>query len=91
MMKRIVIAILIALCAMSTLMVLRPIHSAKAIVSGDINGDGVVDINDAILASHAFGSATGDLTYNPAADLNSDGFVNILDMLILAKNFGMTG
>jgi hypothetical protein len=90
-MKRIVLAILITLCLMSTMMVLRPMHSAKAIVPGDLNGDGAVDINDAILASHAFGTATGDPEYNSAADLNSDGFVDILDMLILAKNFGMTG
>ena len=90
-MKRIVLAILIALCAISTMMVLRPMHSAKSLVPGDINGDGVVDINDAILASHAFGSATGDPDYNPAADLNSDGFVDIFDMLMLAMNFGLTG
>lgn len=90
-MKKTIVLILLAICVASTFMVLRPIHSAKAAVPGDINGDGVVDINDAILASKAFGSATGDPNYNPAADLDSDGVIDIFDMLILARNFGRTG
>ena len=90
-MKKILVLILVALCAASTIMALRPIRSAKAAVPGDINGDGVVDISDAILASHAFGSSTGNADYNSAADLNSDGYIDIFDMLMLAKNFGRTG
>ncbi len=90
-MKKIVVLILVALCAASTIMAFGPIHSAKALIPGDINGDGVVNINDAILASAAFGSVTGDLNYNPLADMNSDGKVDIFDMLLLAMNFGQTG
>jgi Dockerin type I domain len=90
-MKKILVLILVALCAASTIVVLRPIRSAKAVVPGDINGDGVVDISDAILASHAFGSSTGNPDYIPAADLNSDGNIDIFDMLMLARNFGRTG
>jgi hypothetical protein len=44
-MKKILVLILVALCAASTIVVLRPIRSAKAVVAGDINGDGVVDIS----------------------------------------------
>ena len=87
-MKKTLVLILIALCVASTMVILRPVHSAKAVVPGDINGDGVVDISDAILASHAFGSSTGNPDYNPAADLNSDGNIDIFDMLMLARNFG---
>jgi len=90
-MKKILVLILVALRAASTIMALSPIRLAKAAVPGDINGDGVVDISDAILASHAFGSATGNPDYNPAVDLNSDGYVDIFDMLMLAKNFRRTG
>ncbi len=90
-MKQIVVLILVALCAASTIMALMPIRPAKALIPGDINGDGIVNINDAILASAAFGSVTGDLDYNPLADMNSDGKVDIFDMVLLAMNFGQTG
>ena len=64
---------------------------------GDINGDGVVNILDAILLGDAFGSHGPNYDYagepaspnwNPNADLNGDGVVNILDAIILADNFG---
>jgi PKD repeat protein len=64
---------------------------------GDINGDGVVNILDAILLANAFGSHGPNYDYlgepaspnwNPNADLNGDGVVNILDAIILANNFG---
>lgn len=58
---------------------------------GDINGDGVVDISDAILLSHSFGSATGDPAFNPAADLDANGVIGIFDVLWLAKKVGQIG
>jgi PKD repeat protein len=58
---------------------------------GDINGDGVVNILDAILMANAFNSKQGDSNWNPNADLNSDNVVNILDAIILANHFGQTG
>jgi len=57
---------------------------------GDLNGDGIVDISDAILAAKAFGSHPGDPNWNPAADLNGDGVVDIFDIIILCSNFGHT-
>ena len=60
------------------------------IIPGDINEDGVVDINDAILASHAFGSTPSDPDWNPAADLNEDRQIDIFDLIILVMNFGQT-
>jgi parallel beta-helix repeat protein len=55
---------------------------------GDVNGDGKVNILDAILLSKAFNSKPGDANWNPDADFNYDGKVNILDAIILASNFG---
>lgn len=53
---------------------------------GDINSDGMVDLNDfAILAIH-FGVQSG-ATYGQG-DLNGDGAVNLDDFAILATNFG---
>jgi hypothetical protein len=57
-------------------------------IPGDINGDGKVDIYDALYAAAAFGSTPGAPNWNPAADLNGDGVVDIYDMIILAANFG---
>lgn len=68
-------------------------------IMGDLNGDGVVDIKDAILAAHAFMSHRANYDYqgepaspnwNPAADLDGDGFINIIDLILLAMNFGRT-
>jgi hypothetical protein len=49
---------------------------------GDINHDGVVNIQDYTLLSNAFG------TNNAAADLNSDGIVNVQDYILLSNSFG---
>jgi hypothetical protein len=60
----------------------------STVLIGDINGDGVVNILDAILLANAFGSVPGNSNWNPKADLNGDGVVNILDAIILANNWG---
>ncbi|MDD9972691.1 MAG: dockerin type I domain-containing protein, partial [Candidatus Poribacteria bacterium] len=49
----------------------------------DVNGDGVVNIQDLVLVASNFGQ-TGA---NPA-DVNSDGVVNIQDLVLVASNFG---
>ena len=54
------------------------------ITTGDINQDGIVDIQDYILLSNAFG------TNDQSADLNSDDIVDIQDYIILSNNFGRT-
>lgn len=55
---------------------------------GDINGDGAVDIYDAILMANAFNTKPGDKNWNPNADLNGDGAVDIYDAIIMAIHFG---
>jgi hypothetical protein len=55
---------------------------------GDVNGDGVVDIYDAIILASAFGSGPGSPNWNPAADLKSDGIVDIYDAIVLSAHFG---
>jgi len=57
-------------------------------VPGDLNGDGVVDILDAILLSIAYGSSPATPNWNPDADLNGDNVVNILDAILLGNYFG---
>jgi hypothetical protein len=60
-------------------------------ILGDINGDGKVDIYDALLAATSFGSKPGSSNWNPDADFKHDGVIDIYDMIILASYFGQTG
>jgi hypothetical protein len=66
---------------------------------GDVNDDGIVNIQDIVIAALAFGSAAEDdsstpwnetRNWNPIADLNGDGKVNIIDLVIIGVNFGKT-
>jgi hypothetical protein len=57
-------------------------------IPGDINGDGTVDIYDAIMLSGAFGSSPGSASWNPNADVNGDGIIDIYDAIIIAGHFG---
>ena len=55
---------------------------------GDINGDGYVNIMDAVILGTKFGLKKGDPGWDLNADLNQDGFINIKDMVLLGMNFG---
>jgi len=48
-------------------------------VPGDLDGDRDVDAADYAAFLAAFGHATGDPAYNPAADLDGDGRVTLMD------------
>ena len=51
-------------------------------ILGDLNDDGVVNIQDLVLVASAFGQTGG------IADLNNDGTVNIQDLVMVASRFG---
>lgn len=57
-------------------------------IPGDINGDKIIDIFDAILLAGAFDTSQGDPGWNPDADINGDGIIDIFDAILLAANFG---
>ena len=59
-------------------------------IPGDLNGDGSVDIYDAIILGKAFNSTPNSPNWNPNADINGDGSVDIYDAIIMAENFGQT-
>ncbi|MDE0314263.1 MAG: leucine-rich repeat domain-containing protein [Candidatus Poribacteria bacterium] len=52
----------------------------KTQVNADVNGDGVVNIQDLVIVANALGEAE--------PDVNGDGVVNIQDLVIVANAFG---
>ncbi|MDO8491976.1 MAG: hypothetical protein Q7T04_08195, partial [Dehalococcoidia bacterium] len=57
-----------------------------ALLGGDANNDGIIDVADLVLAAGQFGpSAPG-----APADINGDGVVNIMDLALAGMNFGKT-
>ena len=56
------------------------------LLSGDIDGNNVIDQFDAITLGMGYNSAVPE-----AADLNNDGIINVLDLELLAKNYRKTG
>ena len=54
-------------------------------VKGDVNGDGVVNIQDLVLVAGRLGQ-----TGQNSADMNGDGVVNIQDLVLVAGRLGTT-
>lgn len=57
-------------------------------LSGDVNGDGRVDLKDLALIARAFGSSPTSPNWNPNADINGDGVVNMKDITLVARDLG---
>ena len=56
------------------------------LLNGDVNGDGVVDIHDAMyLAKHVLGITGFEVIIVEAADVNDDKVIDIADSMYLAK------
>ena len=58
---------------------------APRLRSGDVNGDGEVDIVDLILVARQFGETVPP---DSDVDINGDGIVDIFDLTLVAKGFG---
>jgi hypothetical protein len=57
----------------------------------DLNGDGVVDIGDIILAAAAYGSTPGDANWNPRADFAPvKGRIDLFDLVTMLSHYGET-
>ncbi len=66
------------------------VNFARAVLVGDINHDGVVNGEDAVLLGMALGSRSGDPNWNEEADLKLDTYINAKDVVVLATHFGET-
>ena len=56
----------------------------KAVLTGDANGDGYVNVEDLGLMSDAWLAEIGDENFDPTVDLNFDGYVNVEDLGIMS-------
>lgn len=63
----------------------QPLPSATPAIPGDVTGDGVVDIRDAVTIGQAYNTSP---PRNPAADVNGDGRVNLFDLILVASALG---
>jgi hypothetical protein len=54
---------------------------------GDANGDGRVDIFDAVTIGRNWQAVAGDPNYSYAADLNNDGVIDIFDAVVIGRNW----
>jgi hypothetical protein len=57
-------------------------------ISGDLNGDFKVGLQDLVLLALAYGSKPGDPNWNPNADIDNNGAVGLSDLVILALHYG---
>lgn len=59
-------------------------------IAGDANGDGVVDIIDAVEVGRSWMCTGADSYYSDAADRNNDGVVDIFDAVLIGRNWQKT-
>lgn len=57
-------------------------------LSGDVNGDGAVDISDISMVAMDYGLTYNSNVFNALYDLKCDGIIDIYDLVVLARNFG---
>lgn len=74
-----------AVCSNKTVSAPATELAAVSLISGDLNGDDLIDITDATTIGVDFGNN------NLRSDLNDDGAINVLDLIMVANNFGLSG
>ena len=57
--------------------------------SGDVDGNGFVDLTDWSLLSNTFGKQLGDPQYDARADFNGSNTITIIDFQAVSNNFGL--
>ena len=57
-------------------------------LSGDLDCNCGVDVNDIMIVAGRWHSSPGDDNYNPAYDLDNDGNIDIVDIMLVATHWG---
>ena len=55
---------------------------------GDVNNDGLVNLEDLLFVVSRLGLRTGDTGFEVSADLDANGRIDLFDLVIVARNFG---
>ncbi|MBU0617728.1 MAG: dockerin type I repeat-containing protein [Planctomycetes bacterium] len=63
-------------------------YAIVALIPGDLNGDGDVDLYDLAALLAVYGTCDGDPDFNPVADLDGNGCVDLGDLAELLGHFG---
>lgn len=66
-------------------------YQADTRLVGDLNGDGVVNLDDLALFPETFRTRAGDPNFNPNADANMNGQIGIFDGKALVRNLAPPG
>jgi hypothetical protein len=61
-------------------------YTVETTLPGDVNGDGQVNLADAVAFAPTYASKPGEPQYVAAADYNQNGVVNLYDALALERN-----
>ena len=88
-MRKQIVYITIILLLLGSLSLSTFAHDDAALLLEDVNQDGIVNIQDLVLVTAAFGQLVDrNAQHNP--DVNRDGNVNVLDLVRVSNSFGET-
>jgi len=57
-------------------------------IPGDVNNDGIVGVLDLFRVSKAYGSTSGNPSWDPDCDINRDNIIDRFDLEIISANWG---
>ena len=64
---------------------------ANQAVTGDFDGNGVVNVQDFLIFATQFGKTSSDEGFDARMDMDGDGLIGVGDFLIFTSNFGNDG